>query len=1110
MHTLPHHNFERRLLWFCIFAAVFFLPLPGQADCPDITLTAAQGAFASPASSRGDIHYDTDLRCRWIIKPNGARQIRLWFTDFVTEDKFDVVRIYDGADTTAPLLAELSGSAHDLSESVVSTQGVMLVVFVSNNFRNVDTDFGWKAQYVSSSVRSSLTVTPEELEFGAVIFGKTSDSARTFIVMGKNLTNTVMIATPRGYLAALLPGGPFTDTLNIPIRGDTITQKIYVQFTPTSVGDFDKRIAIVSRTAFAKVHVNGIAPPAIYWEPLSGPFTASVLCMGADDEDMVYVGTHNGLYRSNSNGYIWLPCNTGLESVRAKIINTVLIFGKEVFIGTEDGVYKSDNQGGSWMKRSRGLPEVIHKIAGKGDTLIAATEDGVFRSTNDGETWENISKGLRSHTDVSAVFISEKMTLIATKDSLLYRSTNHGETWVLDNSFGKYRVHAFMEHSNKIFAGTHGGWIYRLQADNAGSTWTQLPAQQAEEGWQYVLALEIDHTGVMYAGMEDGVFRSTDDGVTWELRDKGLTEPVVTALAIEGADIFAGTDTGVFISENKGESWREGNTGLTGAVITDMHEHRGVLLAGTDGDGVFRSTDNGASWVAADAGLQARYVSGFASKSRDVFIAAFDEYDSSNPKISTPGIYRSANNGLSWAAVLIDTVRDGSGKIKTLHPFRAVIISDAGTIVAGGDDGVIWRSVTDGATWIRTSVPKEKPTAELPHITSLVVGLEGTIFAGTQSEGIYRSNDDGKTWLRVFGGERNGTDLLPTMANRITHLVRERSALLASTDAGIYRSLSNGLTWARMNFPDSSGSIKDTIMAQSIIAVGGALYAGTNAHGVWRSLDDARSWEKVNEGLAEDADVTSFAAVSATDLYLGLHGNVIYRSSLQSSNNAARAEIEIPDTLRAEPGQEIIVPIILKKIQSPPPNVRSIKVRTTLRFNASLLDPGTELRHHAVVNGERLIPLTFELRPNENTVLTTLRFQARLGNAVATPLILSNPNADGVIVLTPKPGIFTLTGLSHAGGVRLFYSERTPLLSFAAPHPISSQLSARYELFSPTRVTITLVTVSGQVIKTLVQQPLQAGEYELSASLDDIAPGAYFLVLKTPTNIVSQPIQIVR
>lgn len=1094
--------------WFftCILIAVLScfvcIAHAHAAECPTVILTARDGIFSSPPSSLGDIHYDTQLRCQWILKPTDARQIRIWFSDFATEENRDVVRIYDGAEATAPLLAELSGSTIDEATSIVSSGGEMLIEFITDNLRNIDTDFGWRAHYVSSSIRSTLSAAPESLDFGVVVLGKVS-ALKSSMITGFRLTDDIRIAAPRGYLLSLAPSGPFGDTLFVPGGRDSAAFTLYVQFTPPNVGDFDKRISITSRTAFAVISVEGIAPPAIYWEPMTGPYTASILSMAADKDDNIYVGTHNGIYRSNTNGHAWIQSIEGLNNNSAQTVNSIVVFGEEVFIGTEDGIFKSDNKGKSWEPRGEGCPKFVHTIVGKGDTLLAGTDEGIYRSINDGVSWKSINNGLKNHADVTAIFIAENITFAATGDSMLYRSTNHGETWTQDNTFGKHRIDCFAAHKDIILAGTKGGWIYR--SDN-GASWQKIDdLTLPEDGWQYVLALATDRDGVFYAGTEEGVLRSGDDGKTWELRDKGLTEPIVTALAIEGVDIYAGTDAGIFVSENKAATWREANTGLTGAIVTDMQEHRGLILAGTAGSGAYRSSDNGATWLLSDAGLQARYLRGFASRNKDLYVAAYDEYDPSNPHITVPGIYRSNNNGTSWTPVLIDTVRDAVGKIKTLHPFHTIVATGFGTLLAGGDEGVICRSTNGGVSWTKSTIVRLS-SGELPSVTTLIIGVDDVVFAGTIGDGIFRSDDDGRTWRRTFGDERTLSD----KARRVNHLIREQSALFAATDAGIYRSLSNGLSWLRLNFPDSSGSVRDTILPQSLIAIGGALYAGTNAHGVWRSLNDGISWERVNEGLNDDADVTSLAAAGTTDLYVGLHGGVVYRSSLQSSVNSARAVLEIPDNLTAKPGDEVEIPILLKSIQSPPANIRSIKARCILRFNASMLDPGAALRQEAVVNGDRLIPLTFDLRPNVGTALTTLRFRAALGDAIATPLILTSLSADGVILLAPKPGIMTLTGLSYAGGARLFSSERAPLLAATAPNPISETALVRYTISASADVNVSVVNVFGHTVKTLTTKRLLPGEYDINFSTEDIPPGAYFLLLQTNEHRISQPIRIVR
>src|SRR5262249_5908493 len=83
----------------------------------------------------------------------------------------------------------------------------------------------------------------------------------------------------------------------------------------------------------------------------------------------------------------------------------------------------------------------------------------------------------------------------------------------------------------------------------------------------------------------------------------------VAALAIDPrtpTTLYAGTSVdGVFKSTDGGSSWVAANTGLTntpiGALAIDPLTPT-TLYAGTGG-GVFKSTDGGSSWVAATTGL---------------------------------------------------------------------------------------------------------------------------------------------------------------------------------------------------------------------------------------------------------------------------------------------------------------------------------------------------------------------------------------------------------------------------------------------------------------------------------------------------------------------------
>lgn len=111
--------------------------------CSGITSLAAVSGTFNDGSNSSDYVNNSD--CKWLIQPPGAVSVSLSFTSFSTEQGFDFVKIYDGNNTSAPLLGSFSGSS--IPSSIISNGGSMLVHFTSNS--NI-TSSGWEAAYTSS------------------------------------------------------------------------------------------------------------------------------------------------------------------------------------------------------------------------------------------------------------------------------------------------------------------------------------------------------------------------------------------------------------------------------------------------------------------------------------------------------------------------------------------------------------------------------------------------------------------------------------------------------------------------------------------------------------------------------------------------------------------------------------------------------------------------------------------------------------------------------------------------------------------------------------------------------------------------------------------------
>ena len=195
------------------------------------------------------------------------------------------------------------------------------------------------------------------------------------------------------------------------------------------------------------------------------------------------------------------------------------------------------------------------------------------------------------------------------------------------------------------------------------------------------------------------------------------------------------------------------------------------LFAGTDGEGVFRSTDNGNSWTAASTGLTNTPVQALAVLDTKLFAGTHD------------GIFLSTNNGSSW--ILTGTALTGlmytSVRAFAVSPNR----TDSADILAGTGGGGVFLSTNNGISWA---------PAGLTHVNvrSLAVSFNGTgdtiLFAGTNGSGAFRSIDNGKSWISASSGlTYAGVLSLAVSPNGIGG-----TNLIAGTWGGIFISTNNG------------------------------------------------------------------------------------------------------------------------------------------------------------------------------------------------------------------------------------------------------------------------------------------------------------------------------
>jgi len=148
--------------------------------------------------------------------------------------------------------------------------------------------------------------------------------------------------------------------------------------------------------------------------------------------------------------------------------------------------------------------------------------------------------------------------------------------------------------TNRVYVGGDSAYSYPalLISTDLGATWTM--SSTGLTGTVNVLLTIPGNGELVYAGTNNGLFRSTDAGATWTVTP--LTQQVRTLVAdpVHPANIYAGTyGAGVFASTDGGTTWNPMNTGLTCNNVLSLALRPGAentLYAGTEGGSVFRTT----------------------------------------------------------------------------------------------------------------------------------------------------------------------------------------------------------------------------------------------------------------------------------------------------------------------------------------------------------------------------------------------------------------------------------------------------------------------------------------------------------------------------------------
>jgi len=485
------------------------------------------------------------------------------------------------------------------------------------------------------------------------------------------------------------------------------------------------------------------------------------------------------------------------------------------------GLIKSTNGGTSWQIVA-GLEGVQVEDVAYHPTdplqMVLVTRDArVFASSDGGATWTEAAKPAVSSIGFNGV--------------IAYNPYAAGEVWIASispNVILKSENAALTGWQNVTQVDGMGGWNLAFTGPNSVYT-TQHHSTDGGGTWQrfgpitsygQLTFVDPSHPQIGYLGDDSfGVQKTTDGGVTWEVKDQGLTGMICDALDVSTADP--------------------------------------LRLYATFGDsaGVYRSADGAGDWtyLLIAESIHLRQVSEDPTDAQRVYASSHSAF------------YVSASMGETWSDLGWNVSPASPSEVlwvmepDPFQPGHLLVGRDTGAYLTG--PGYLYESSDFGVSWHAVAMPQQ-----LARITDIAFDpvTPGLVYLTTAGSGVYRSADSGASWTRIDDPGQ------PTMqgAESITFATHPRPTLLVGTGSLPYRSLDGGSTWERAQ--SQPGGVRDYLFAGGDSA---RLYAAT-FRGLFLSSNAGDTWTRAagTLGRLQILALGSAAASDHTILYAATTG----------------------------------------------------------------------------------------------------------------------------------------------------------------------------------------------------------------------------------------------
>jgi photosystem II stability/assembly factor-like uncharacterized protein len=247
-------------------------------------------------------------------------------------------------------------------------------------------------------------------------------------------------------------------------------------------------------------------------------------------------------------------------------------------------------------------------------------------------------------------------------------------------------------------------------------------------------------------------------------------------------------------------------------AVTGIEEHPTTYFMGTTGGGIWKTDDDGGTWVNVSDGFFGGSIGAVdvADSDPSVIYVGTGSLDIRGNTSTGRGVWKSQDGARTWTFQGLEEVGQ-IGEI-VVHPNDPdlVYVAALGHPFGPNPERGIFRSRDGGATWAHVLALDDSTGASSLAMNpsnprELYAGMwrgerkPWTLISGGEAGGVYKSTDSGESWTKLEGGLPSG--VVGKVGVTVSGADPERvwAIIEAEPDGGVYRSDDAGETWSRVN-----------------------------------------------------------------------------------------------------------------------------------------------------------------------------------------------------------------------------------------------------------------------------------------------------------------------